>query len=382
MPDSDSDDDVAEPFGGTGILTITSAATMLTVEEQALDKLQDLLAIETAKASLEIDDQQSGGEFRVMQRSSDRLRQSLEAVLLVIMLLSRRKAASQARLQFDEAMRLLRTYGIPTSVMRLREATQMRIDLVKAAMVAESLSRRWRFYGQVEITAVRRAVERGGDGTGFLPRMSDTVRKSTKSLGSNIRATAATETSMAFSSEHKLQVDAAIRGSGDGVQQPLLHMLFKRWVTILDRNSCMRCYRHNNEVVRADRPFMNRDVPGLMHPNCRCQEIIALRNADIELAHAVTMAVSGPFLGYGFEGFDADEGNYVFENWQGWTPERRQAWVDLMEKVRKDAALRSRLATPEIRKSLAEAKAQVEAERATEAAWLALQKLMQVKASR
>ena len=85
-------------------------------------------------------------------------------------------------------------------------------------------------------------------------------------------------------------------------------LLYKRWEGVLDRAICVTCANHDNEVVEADKPFRYGDVPGEVHPNCRCQEVVAINQYDLDLAHAVTREVAGPGIGRAAVGKSGSEG--------------------------------------------------------------------------
>lgn len=44
----------------------------------------------------------------------------------------------------------------------------------------------------------------------------------------------------------------------------------KRWDATLDMKVCQVCKSHHGEQVSLDADFRNGDVPGEVHPNCRC----------------------------------------------------------------------------------------------------------------
>ncbi len=47
-----------------------------------------------------------------------------------------------------------------------------------------------------------------------------------------------------------------------------------RWDAILDRRTCKRCKAHDGETVPLGSEFSGGDVPGLVHPICRCVPIV------------------------------------------------------------------------------------------------------------
>ena len=90
---------------------------------------------------------------------------------------------------------------------------------------------------------------------------------------------------------------------------------------MLDSKVCTRCANHDNEVVEADKSFLGGEVPGQVHPFCRCVSVMALHSADLSLAHAVTRDLLGPGLGR----IAVGKGNLASPNWDTFRTSRRAA---------------------------------------------------------
>jgi len=258
----------------------------------------------------------------------------------------REVGAAHAAAQLAEADWMLRTYEIPTSSMQaLAPAIEDAVDSVRASAVSRSIASRWLL---ATSTNLRRWQLDGGAGS--LPQVA---RASAAMLKPQLMRTGVTETAHAYSEEHERQVDEA-----RAKPLPLRELLYKRWEGVLDRKICRICANHDNEVVRANDPFRFGDIPGQVHPNCRCQAVAALKSTDLNLAHAVTREVAGPGLGRAAVGGASSSG--AFEDWDAWPEEAKKTWFRLLDKARTDPEYRARLLTPEIRRHLESIKAKAD----------------------
>jgi len=323
-----------------------STGAMLSAEKAARRDLDAVVAVATAAlidslSSISTADVSAAAvaAHAATRRAHGEIERGAELALASAIARGRSTAAAHAGAQFAEVDWLLRAYEIPTVPLRALPVAEGAIDAARAASASRSLASRWLLS---TTTAVRQWESAGGKTS--LPQ---TARDGAKRIAPSLDRTAATETAVAYAEEHGRQMDAAAEQVKAAPLQRLLH---KRWEGVLDRKICRVCANHDNEVVEASKPFRGGDIPGEVHPHCRCQSMVALSSTDLNLAHAVTREVAGPGLGRAAIGGPSTR--KAFEDWDKWPPETKQAWFRLMGKAKSDPDVRARLLTPEIRRHL------------------------------
>lgn len=351
MPDSP---DVVSTLGDGSELAKRSTAAMLAAEKATRRDLDVVVAVATSAlvdtlSSLDTLDVSAAAiaAHAATRRAHGEIERGAELALASAIVRGRSTAVAHAGAQFAEVDWLLRTYGIPAVPIRTLPMAGGAIDSARAAAASRSLASRWLLS---TTTSIRQWEASGGKTS--LPQ---TARNGAKRIAPSLDRTAATETAVAYAEEHGRQTDAAAE---QAKAAPLHHLLHKRWEGLLDRKICRVCANHDNEVVEASKPFRNDDVPGEVHPHCRCQSIVALSYTDLNLAHAVTRAVAGPGLGRAAIG--GRSARKAFEDWNKWPPETKQAWFRLMGQAKRSEDVRARLLTPEIRRHLETVKNKVD----------------------
>ncbi len=336
--------DVVHTLGDGGALAKSSTASMLRAEKAARKDMEAVVAIAVAALSQRLsaldpsDSMHTALAHEAIRKAHDEIERGLELAVAAAILRARLTAALHFSAQVAEVEWLLRRYEIPSATMTTAAVAAAPEDALRARAVSRSMASRW------SLAASASATE-----TGKAPPVG--------LMSSSINRAAATETARAYSEEHNRQMGAAIEAAkSEGA--PVYAVMFKRWEGVLDRKICTVCANHDNEVVRASEPFRGGAMPGHVHPNCRCQQVLAITSTDLNIGHAVTRDVAGPGLGRAAIGSKSTRG--AFEDLGSWTPEMRSAWSKAYQRAKADENYRARLITPEIRRHLESVKAGVD----------------------
>lgn len=313
-------------FGPESQAVAVQLQDMISVEKAGRRDLKAVVARVSADAG-------SDGDEDPNAAASRRSEQLLEALFLAILFLrseAKRIAKAHALAQLAAIDRILEVYECPP--IGLTTGSAVAGDELRARAVAQSMTARWSMAVNVngEIAAAKAA------------------------MGPAIDRVATTETSHSMSEEADTRLEQAGRASP---------ILWKRWEAQLDARTCNICANLDNTVVRASEPFPGDRLPGAVHPMCRCVEVPALHESDLNVGHAITREIVGPGLGRAAQ--DA-RGNFPVGGiegkvaWPGrrdanlfWTDDLRAEWDRRWARATRDEAYRSRLLTPEIRRHMA-----------------------------
>ena len=215
---------------------------LLLVERDALKQLRALVedhrdSLIAALASVTSDIDASV----VIKKSSDDLEDEMTDALEEI----RADAREGARDQLHEELLLL---GV-TLVLLNRN----RKDKLAAATTAKSFSAAWAQVSSLAILISETESE-------FIGRVS----KAIDSLDGRVQRIATTEVSQAWNDEH---LDAVSR-LGPTLEED--SKAVNRWDATLDAKTCSICASHDGEYAPVGESFSGGDLPGFVHPNCRC----------------------------------------------------------------------------------------------------------------
>lgn len=120
------------------------------------------------------------------------------------------------------------------------------------------------------------------------------ARAAVQIMDHQIRRIATTETSKAYNEQHADAVEDALDAAGvgqdededegeneEGIETPGEPEefwdgsgVYRLWNAMLDKRTCADCELHDGEIVPVGESFSSRDIPGYVHPNCRCVETI------------------------------------------------------------------------------------------------------------
>ena len=346
--------DVVSTLRDGSELAKRSTGAMLAAEKVAHKDLEAVVALVTAAlidSLSSIDTSDAAGAaiaaHAATRRAHGEIERGTELALVSAIARGRSAAAAHAEAQLAEVNWVLRAYEVPTVPVRTLQVAEGAADRARATSASRAMASRWLLS---TTTSIRQWELDGGKAS--LPQAA---RSSTSRILSSLGRTAATETAFAYAEEHGRQMNAAAE---QAKAAPLARLLYKRWEGALDRKICRVCANHDNEIVPATEPFRGGDVPGQVHPHCRCQAVVALTSTDLNTAHAVTREVAGPGLGRSAMGYKSARG--AFDDWDNWTPEMRKAWTKSYQRALVDEDYRARLITPEIRRHLETVKAGVD----------------------
>lgn len=330
-----------------------SAAALLLLERSLLSKLAAVIALygRIADGQLRAIEDQEAEQIaaqgsRILKTAALDLETAATAAILAARSATRRAAAEQLTKQLVTAEKLLLRAGVPLARgdMAVPVRATPEADAALAATSASSLSNAW----------IRDSLQRllGWTREGADGRVPPVGQDAAQAGRYRARRTAATETAQAFNHE----VDAILEVIGDRIEQaPVGQLLFKRWEAVLDRVVCGRCANYDNQVVPCNKGFRGGEIPGHVHPNCRCIAVVALHEVDLNVAHAVAREMFGPGLGRVAQGRDN-----VFEDAHQWTAEERAEWMRRYGKAQNDAGYRTKLLRSEVRRHDASAEAGTE----------------------
>ncbi|GEM_PF-1298804 len=322
-------------------LALAAAASLLKRERVALKAIRSVLRRHASEADASIRRLSGSDAGRIVSEGSGVLRRAathMDTDLTGAIAGARSAARSQALTSIGEQLAAIESKLLKATV-PLRQTELVvplrghnEADAVHAEAAAKSLSSKWLQQ------SVGRLIDQQ-DAHGPLPSIGEQVAAE---IDFRVRRTAATESSQAFNNE----ADDILGIVGDRIDgTPAGAIVWKRWESVLDRVVCGRCANFDNQVVRANEEFRGGEVPGYVHPQCRCIEVLALHAADLNVAHAVTREMFGPGLGRAAHG-QRDN----FENAHQWTDEERAEWTRRYGRAKVDASYRSRLLRFEIRR--------------------------------
>lgn len=336
------DGELLPPFASEGEEARRSARALVQAERQSRRALEQTMADVEAKliADLQQIDEVSPDDAQLKaqaaaKRSAERLEAAAVAVLVAIWARGRAAAAERVDQQMSALQRLLHGGGVPISKEAFRvERAESTGDAARAAAVGKSLASAWHL--QIAMAIPQRTTKE--------------AMVATKTAGRHMqkRATraAVTETAAAFSTETGAELEQLLLNAKQR-HLPLQALLFKRWESMLDRRVCPTCANHDNEVVPIDKPFRGGDVPGMVHPLCRCMAMPAAYEADLSLAAAVTREIAGPGVGRRALG---TTGRAVYDNVDDLPEDARRKWLEMFARAKQDEEYRARLFGHELRR--------------------------------
>jgi hypothetical protein len=115
------------------------------------------------------------------------------------------------------------------------------------------------------------------------PKRTPKLSAANDALDYRLARLAATEVASAYNDEH---AEAAL----EVAKVPAWRgRLFRRWEAMLDRRLCKVCKAMDGQVVPVDASFTLRREPGLVHPMCRCIEILVGDDQPIAMPVPVTI---------------------------------------------------------------------------------------------
>lgn len=324
-------------------LAIAAAMAMVRKEASALLAMRAVLrrhseATDAALGRLRTEDPSgAAAEGSVILRStSAQAETDLAAVVLAARTAARIEALGQLQKQLLAAGKALQRAGVPTSRNELSAPARgpNATDAAAADAAAKSLASVWL---QRSVAGLLDWTRSGAQGV--VPQIGT---QTTRATDFRLRRTAATETAVAYNDE----ANEILQHVGDAIADaPAGTLLWKRWEAVLDRGVCSKCANFDNQVVRCNESFRGGEIPGAVHPNCRCVEVLALHQTDLNLAHAVAREMFGPGLGRAAGG-----GRDVFEDAHQWTAEERAEWMRRYAKAKEDPGYRARLLRFEVRR--------------------------------
>jgi hypothetical protein len=127
-------------------------------------------------------------------------------------------------------------------------------DEVLAEMAAQSLTAQWRGVALYE-------AQTGKPISGTVKRMASRVER-----------TAASEVAHAYNDEHRRALDDAIQYDDVLGSEIAGALIVREWSAIAD--ACRFCWPHDGEQTEIGGSFSDGAEPGLMHPRCRCVELL------------------------------------------------------------------------------------------------------------
>lgn len=339
---------VVAPLATESAVVKHSTSAMVRAEELALQGLVTILAGETLKLVGALTDVRGKPQAQQeIQRSANRLQAAMRVEIRAARARGRMVAAAEFDRQMTAVDRLLQLFEIPTK----REALIAQAfgddaaDDEAADASSRSTATSWL---QQNLSELMR-----WDGT--KQRLLEGPKKVKRELDPKLRRIAATEVAQAYQDEHAQELEQV---AARAKTLPLAVLLHKRWEGVLDRRICPLCANHDNEVVRASEQFRHGHEPGMVHPNCRCQQVPAMYSTDLNLAHAVTRELAGP--GRGRRALGGMGTKDVFADPERWPEATRKRWQQMFARAKRDADYRARLIRPEVRRHLESLESQVE----------------------
>lgn len=205
--------------------------SFLLTEREGLANLKEEVSKEYHRLVSELTEDDLDNVLAI-QKSKKRL----EIAIFLAIILLRKKARAGARKQLAKELER-----------KITLKSRNRLDRLAAQNVADSITSTW-------ANLFNSAILTDRDYTGIVAQVN---RK--------IKMVATTETSQAWNDEHTVGSEK-YKDSG-GV---------KRWDSTLDSATCAICLNHDGEEVPLDSNFRNGDLPGFVHPNCRCISTILI----------------------------------------------------------------------------------------------------------
>ncbi len=320
-----------------------SAAVMLLQERELLSKLSAILLLYGRIADgqlrrFEDPDQAAANGARIIRTTAADLEAAAAAAILAARSEARGAALAELRKQVAVAERLFLSVGAPIrkGELDLHGRTPPAADASHAGTTAGALADVWH---RDSLTRLLGWTREGAEG-----RMPYVGEDAAQAAQFRARRSAATEVAQAYNDEtHEQFVELSARLE-TSVVTPLL---FKRWEAVLDRVVCGRCANFDNQIVPINEGFRGGEVPGFVHPNCRCIGVLATHEADLNVAHAVAREMFGPGLGR-LAGARRDN----FEDAHQWTAEERSEWFRRYRKAQSDPDYLAKIVRPEFRRHI------------------------------
>lgn len=142
-------------------------------------------------------------------------------------------------------------------------------DDTYATTAGEALSVAWRGLALVALSA---ATRKDADPI-------TAISKTQRMMEPRIVRIASTETAQAFNDEHRRALRETAENDSAFAAQLRDERVMRMWSAMLD--ACPVCWEHDGEKVEYNEDFIGGDVPGYMHPNCRCTEVLVTEAAAL-----------------------------------------------------------------------------------------------------
>jgi hypothetical protein len=133
-------------------------------------------------------------------------------------------------------------------------------DDARASLAGDTLAMAWRGLATY-------AVIRAFNTSKPAARALDATRAPMTSRGER---TAISELSDAYTDERDRSVSDAMKADAAFADAVSRSQLAKQWDCTGERQPCPKCWAHQGERAPFDEDFSNGDVPGQMHPSCKC----------------------------------------------------------------------------------------------------------------
>lgn len=252
-----------------------SAGTLLNAQAETERGVQAAVDAVSAEAAAEAERQRRAAFRRkvallgVVLLFSKRMGSAAGQALLAGRQDARERAAHRVLAEFSAAGILVGATTLGGTRPLIAEARRHRLDEddLHAHAAGESLASQWR---SSIVHAISRATRNDQDPVAAM-------REASASLAPRVRRTAVTETSQAYSDEHREAVRDAARYDNALAEKLAELGMQRRWVAMLD--SCRICWPHDGETVPIFDGFSGGDEPGHVHVHCACCEIYVTAEA-------------------------------------------------------------------------------------------------------
>lgn len=194
-----------------------------------------------------------------IRATQQHLQQLVAGAVLRGKAMARDAARSQIEAELEQVERELTDLG--HAIEPLLPASSDKVDdETAAAAVSSSFAAAW---ASALLATVIRWERQGGDGDALQRDTAQSVAR----LDYRLRRIGATEVSRSFSAE----IDDGLDDIADQHEDThWIVALFKRWDATLDRRTCRFCERMDGTVVLVGTAFPEAQLPGEVHPLCRC----------------------------------------------------------------------------------------------------------------
>jgi len=266
------------------------------VHKQGLKRLVHTEAVSTVKMRTEVrrvhsqlvsmlDGTKAEG-LRALKQAREHMARTVAEQINKTRVRARDAALDQTQAELRQLTRDVRAAGkrVPDLAHKLGSAGETKAsataaDLANADAIGNAFASRW---AQSVLHHIVNASDEDETDVAWNARMV------AAQMDHQIKRIAATETSKAYNDEHDSAINDALGDvTGDDEDDTGLAVesteeadvwdgrgVFKMWNAYLDRATCVECRSHDGEIVAPSEPFSNRDVPGHMHPNCRCEQTL------------------------------------------------------------------------------------------------------------